>query len=48
MFRIIVRKIKDILTFFITFYSNRYLAFDTGVPSLGDKKNKKTYLNKSI
>ena len=34
MLSLFVRKIKDILKFFKTFYSNG--AFDTGVPSSGD------------
>ena len=42
MFSLFVRKIKDILTFFKTFYSNGSLAFDTGVPSSGDEKYKKS------
>ena len=44
MLSLFARKIKDILTFFKTFYSNRFLAFDTGVPSSGDEKYKKSKL----
>ena len=36
IFSLFARKIKDILTFFKTSYSNRSLAFDTGVSSPED------------
>ena len=42
MFNLFVRKTKDILTFFKTFYSNGSLAFDSGEPSSGDEKYKKS------
>ena len=41
MLRLFARKIKDILTFFKTFYSNRSQAFNTGVPSSRNEKYKK-------
>ena len=42
MLSLFVRKIKYNLTFFKTFYSNGSQDFDTGVPSSGDEKYKKS------